>query len=72
MSDTRLGEVGTIIGGCLCGKVRYTVSGEPAFGGLCHCRNCQQYTGSAFETIVAFPAASINVQGELKTYVDCR
>ena len=59
-----------ITGGCLCGRVRYTVTGEPAFSGLCHCRNCQRYTGSAFETLIAFPAASVSVQGELKTYDD--
>ena len=70
MSDTRSGEAGVITGGCLCGKVRYTATGEPAFSGLCHCRNCQRNTGSAFETVVAFPAASVSAQGELKTYVD--
>jgi hypothetical protein len=48
-----------ITGGCLCGRVRYTVTGEPAFSGLCHCRNCQHYTGSAFEALIAFPAASV-------------
>ena len=57
-----------ITGGCLCGRVRYTVTGAPAFSG--HCRNCQRYTGSAFEALIAFPAASISVQGELKTYDD--
>ena len=46
-----------ITGGCLCGRVRYTVTGEPAFSGLCHCRNCQRCTGSAFEALIAFPAA---------------
>jgi len=59
-----------ITGGCLCGRVCYTVTGEPAFSGLCHCRNCQRYTGSAFEALIAFPAASVSVQGELKTYDD--
>ena len=62
--------IANITGGCLCGRVRYTVTGEPAFSGLCHCRNCQRYTGSAFEALIAFPAASVSVQGELKTYDD--
>ena len=60
----------SITGGCLCGRVRYTAAGEPAFNGLCHCRNCQRYTGSAFETVIAFPTSCISVQGELKTYDD--
>jgi hypothetical protein len=64
--------IGNLTGGCLCGRVRYTVTvtGEPAFSGLCHCRNCQRYTGSAFETFLVFPSASVSVQGELKTYDD--
>ena len=60
----------TMTGRCLCGQVHYTVTGDPAFSGICHCRNCQRYTGSAFETIVAFPTEAIKVQGELKTYQD--
>jgi hypothetical protein len=59
-----------ITGGCLCGRVRYTVTGEPVFSGLCHCRNCQRYTGSSFEAVVAFPTPSVSVKGELKTYED--
>jgi hypothetical protein len=59
-----------LAGGCLCGRVRYTLSGEPAFSGLCHCRNCQRYTGSAFEAVIAFPSSSVSLQGELKTYND--
>ena len=59
-----------ITGGCLCGQIRYTVSGDPAFSGLCHCRNCQRYTGSAFETVIGFPSAAVSVQGSLKTYND--
>lgn len=59
-----------LTGGCLCRRVRYTVSGDPAFSGLCHCRNCQRYTGSAFEAVVAFPSASVSIDGGLKTYND--
>jgi hypothetical protein len=59
-----------ITGGCLCGQIRYTASGDSAFSGLCHCRNCQRYTGSAFETVVAYPSAAVSVQGTLKTYND--
>jgi hypothetical protein len=59
-----------ITGGCLCGRVRYTVTGDAAFAGICHCRNCQRATGSAFETVMAFPSANVSVQGELKTYED--
>ena len=57
-------------GGCLCGKVRYTISADPVFAGICHCRNCQRYTGSAFETVFGVPEAALKIEGELKTYDD--
>lgn len=60
----------SVTGGCLCGRVRYTLSGEPAFNGVCHCRNCQRYTGSAFEAVAVYPAAAVEVQGELRSYQD--
>jgi hypothetical protein len=62
--------MGNITGGCLCGRIRYTITGEPERSYLCHCRNCQRYTGSAFETVIRFLTASVGVRGELKTYDD--
>lgn len=59
-----------LTGGCLCGQVSYTLTGEPAFNDLCHCRNCQRYTGSSFEAVTVYPSASVTVQGDLKTYND--
>ena len=44
-----------LTGGCLCGQVRYTITGEPIRSGICHCRSCQHYTGSAFEPFMIFP-----------------
>ena len=35
-------------GGCACGAIRYTCSGAPRYMGNCHCRDCQQSTGSAY------------------------
>ena len=33
-------------GGCACGKTRYRITGEPVLVNNCHCRQCQQQTGS--------------------------
>lgn len=33
-------------GGCLCGEVRYRVSGEIIDAGYCHCRICQRASGA--------------------------
>jgi hypothetical protein len=57
-----------IAGGCLCGKVRYSANVEPAFTGVCHCRDCQKFTGSAFASVVAVPKDSLSIQGKLTTY----
>ena len=32
-------------GGCLCGKIRYRVSGEPVATTLCHCADCRRASG---------------------------
>jgi len=29
-------------GGCACGAIRYSISGEPLFSNHCQCRDCQQ------------------------------
>jgi hypothetical protein len=29
-------------GGCQCGAVRYTISGEPTMAALCHCTMCRR------------------------------
>jgi hypothetical protein len=59
-----------IEGGCLCGKVRYSAEAEPVFVGVCHCRNCQKFTGAAFNTVVGLPKPVLDVRGGLKTYTD--
>lgn len=55
-------------GGCLCGQVRYSADAEPAFVGLCHCTDCQTFTGSAFATVIGIPSAALAVTGTLKTF----
>lgn len=57
-------------GGCLCGHVRYEAEAEPVFTGICHCHNCQKYTGSAFSTVVAIPNSVLSIAGTLKSYSD--
>ena len=57
-----------IEGGCLCGKVRYSADVDPTFVGVCHCKNCQKGTGSAFSVVVALPSPALTVQGTLQTF----
>jgi hypothetical protein len=55
-------------GGCLCGAVRYTVRAEPALVGVCHCRDCQKFTGSAFSFLVGVPETALEFDGAFKTF----
>lgn len=57
-----------IEGGCLCGEVRYQVDAEPTFVGVCHCSDCQRFTGSAFATVVAVPSSALMVSGQMQTF----
>ena len=57
-----------ITGGCLCGAVRYSASGEPRFTGLCHCTDCQKFTGSAFAVVVGVPASAVSITGKLGSF----
>ena len=41
-------------GGCVCGKVRYSISGSPLRATICHCTWCQRRTGSAFGVELVF------------------
>jgi hypothetical protein len=61
-------------GGCLCGKVRYRVSGEPVATTLCHCRSCRRASGGTnvawavfeardFEWLAAEPVAYSSSRG---------
>lgn len=42
-------------GSCLCGKVRFSVSGEPARVGICHCLDCRKHHGALFYAAAIFP-----------------
>jgi hypothetical protein len=37
-----------LLGGCLCGRVRFQLSGKLGPVTYCHCRQCQRVSGSAF------------------------
>jgi hypothetical protein len=58
----------TMTGGCLCGKVRYEVSGEPIFTGKCYCDDCHKESGTGHVTVLTVPGDAVHLTGETKTY----
>ncbi len=58
-------------GGCLCGAVRFNVTGTPTGFDLCHCSRCREASGSAFLAELEFKGAEFEwVSGRslIKTY----
>ncbi len=57
-------------GQCLCGSVKYDVEipEKSPYAGLCHCKDCQRYTGTAFASSLMVPKAGVKLTGELKFY----
>jgi hypothetical protein len=41
-----------IEGGCHCGGIRFEAEVDPAAVVICHCTDCQTFSGSAFRTVV--------------------
>ena len=56
-------------GRCLCGHVSYRVAAEPRHTGLCHCRDCQRVTGSAFAAYMCFATSDVTITGTTKRSV---
>jgi hypothetical protein len=48
-------------GGCRCGQVRFSVAQKPFVTMACHCRGCQQMTGSAFSLSALFASEAFEV-----------
>ena len=59
-----------IHGGCACGKIRYEYSERPLVQLICHCRDCQRTSGSAFAAFVFVPSDRLAYSGPPVRYHD--
>ena len=58
-----------VTGSCHCGAIRYEAEIDPAATGVCHCRDCQVLSGSAFRVVVrAAPGSFKLVTGTPRVY----
>lgn len=58
-------------GSCFCGAVQFTVSGEPAAMGYCHCESCRHWSAGPVNAFTLWPPDAVQItQGEdnLGTY----
>src|SRR5690348_9089931 len=58
----------TATGGCMCGAIRYECGANPIFMGNCHCRDCQQASGSAYAAAIGVPRNAVKITGDVKYY----
>ena len=58
----------TITGGCLCGLVRFAAEADPTSATVCHCRDCQKFSGSVFAALVPVSKEKLTISGALKTF----
>ncbi|OCX22905.1 aldehyde-activating protein [Mesorhizobium hungaricum] len=57
-------------GGCLCGAVRYTLTGQPLRAGICHCLDCRKASGSHFTPFGVWPASAFECSGAMKVFAE--
>ncbi|MGW0673443.1 GFA family protein [Streptomyces sp. NPDC002746] len=51
-------------GGCLCGTIRFTVTGPADDPHVCNCEHCAKRSGSPFQWWAGFPMAGLTWTGE--------
>lgn len=56
------------MGGCLCGKVHYTVGATPTMAGHCYCLNCQKLSGAGHSFLAMVPEDAFRVDGETQAF----
>jgi hypothetical protein len=60
----------TLQGGCLCGAIRYRLSGKPHFVSQCCCKDCQKATGTGHTTVVGVHRDQLELTGTPQTYTN--
>jgi len=48
-------------GSCFCGAVQFTVTGEPAAMGYCHCDSCRRWAAAPVNAFTLWRAAAVRV-----------
>lgn len=57
-----------LTGGCLCGAVRYEITGDLIFSGKCYCNDCRKSGGTGHSAVLAVPDQAIKITGKVTEY----
>lgn len=60
----------SLVGGCLCGTIRYHIEGQPLFVSQCCCKDCQKATGTGHTTIIGIHKDQLKMDGTPATYTN--
>jgi hypothetical protein len=59
----------SLTGGCLCGAIRYQLTGPALFVSQCCCRDCQKATGTGHTTIIGVKDRQLTITGTPTSFV---
>ena len=51
----------TYQGSCFCGAVQFTVTGEPAAMGYCHCESCRAWSAAPLNAFTLWKPAAVQI-----------
>ena len=57
-----------IDGGCHCGKITFEAEVNPDHVNICHCTDCQSFSGAPFRASVPAKAENLTLRGQPKHY----
>jgi hypothetical protein len=58
-----------ITGQCHCGAISFTALVDPTKVLVCHCADCQQFSGAPFRAVLPTPVEHVSLRGEPRHYV---
>jgi hypothetical protein len=58
-----------VTGACQCGNIHYEAEVDPATVGICHCEDCQKFSGAPWRASVRVRAQDFALHGEPRIYV---
>jgi hypothetical protein len=50
-----------VLGSCFCGAVKFTVTGEPAVMGYCHCESCRTWAAAPVNAFTLWKPSAVRI-----------
>ena len=58
-----------VTGQCHCGAISITATADPSKVFVCHCADCQQFSGAPFRAVLRVPVGQVVVSGKPTRYI---